>query len=53
MDALMIIFAMWIMNICHPGRLLGPARAWKTENTATSADDETRTLEAQQDVFEK
>ncbi|KZT70111.1 RTA1 like protein, partial [Daedalea quercina L-15889] len=28
MDALMIVFAMWIMNICHPGRLLGPAPAW-------------------------
>ncbi|PCH37954.1 RTA1-domain-containing protein [Wolfiporia cocos MD-104 SS10] len=28
MDALMITFAMWIMNICHPGRLLGPAPTW-------------------------
>lgn len=52
MDALMIVFAMWIMNICHPGRLLGPAPAWKTDNSVVDGDD-TRTLEAQPDDFEK
>ncbi|PCH39363.1 RTA1-domain-containing protein [Wolfiporia cocos MD-104 SS10] len=29
MDALMITFAMGVMNIFHPGRLLGPAEMWK------------------------
>ncbi|CCM00136.1 uncharacterized protein FIBRA_02163 [Fibroporia radiculosa] len=29
MDALMVTLAMFIMNICHPGRLLGPAKEWK------------------------
>jgi len=31
LDALMIAFAIWIMNIFHPGRLLGPGSTWKAK----------------------
>ncbi|KAH9843099.1 RTA1-domain-containing protein [Rhodofomes roseus] len=44
MDALMIVFAMWIMNIFHPGRLLGPAPAWKFDQHVGS-EGETRASE--------
>ena len=46
MDALMIVFAMWIMNIFHPGRLLGPAPAWK-EDSLDLVGDVARTSEEQ------
>jgi len=31
MDALMIVFAMWAINIFHPGRLLGPGKTWRDQ----------------------
>ncbi|CCM04586.1 uncharacterized protein FIBRA_06767 [Fibroporia radiculosa] len=36
MDAMMIVFAMLIMNVFHPGRLLGPAPTW-TSNIPTDS----------------
>lgn len=48
----MIVFAMWIMNIFHPGRLLGPAPAWK-EGSLDIAGEVARTSEEQQDDPEK
>ena len=31
MDGVMILLATLVMNIFHPGRLLGPRRTWKEE----------------------
>lgn len=52
MDALMIVFAMWIMNIFHPGRLLGPAPAWKDDSPVV-VEDGARISEEQDDPEKK
>ena len=31
MDGVMIALATIIMNVCHPGRLLGPKSSWSEE----------------------